>query len=346
MIIIVKFIKDKQKKMVIAFILMTIITTSTIFMCFIRKNVTVVVDGKPIKLITYQNTFGGALKKADINIEIKDKVDKSLNSKIVNNDVITINRAVNLKVFVDNKEFNIKSAEKDIALMLNTEKIVISPTDKVSPSLETKLSTGMDVIITRVKTETIQEKKPIDFKTVIKEDNNTLKSHSEVSQKGVKGEKNITLNVTYENGKEVNREIIKEMVIKEPHNKIIVQGTLNAITISRGESPRTSIKALDANATPGKTFTVKATAYWADSATNVYTASGKKAVRNSNGYSTIAVDPRVIPLGTKLYVEGYGYAIAADTGSSIKGNFIDVFFNTSNEVHNWGVKYLKVKILD
>ena len=72
----------------------------------------------------------------------------------------------------------------------------------------------MNVIITRVKTETIKETKPIDFKTVIKNDNNTLKSQSKVSQNGVKGEKSITLNVTYENGKEVSRKVIKETLIK------------------------------------------------------------------------------------------------------------------------------------
>ena len=312
---------------------MAVIASLAIFMSFPKKNVTVILDGKPIKLVTYEKTFDSALKKANINVAVKDKIDKSLNSKIVNNDIITINRAVNLKVFVDNKELNITSAEKDIALMLSTEKIALSPNDKVSPSVENKLSAGMDVIITRVKTEIIEEKKPIDFKTVIKEDKNALKSQSKVIQEGAKGEKSITINVTYENGKEVARKPIKETIVKEPKNKIVAQGTLIPMTLSRGEAS-------------GKTFTVKASAYWADSASNVYTASGKKAVRNPSGYSTIAVDPRIIPLGTKLYVEGYGYAIAADTGSAIKGNFIDVFFTNRGEVSNWGIRNVKVQIVD
>lgn len=348
MIIIVKFIKYKRSKIVLVFMLVAIIATSAIFMGFIRKDITVFVDGNPIKLVTYKQTFDSALKSANINIAIKDKTDKSLNSKIVNNDIITINSAVNLKVFVDNKELNILSAEKDIALMLSAEKISLSANDMVSPTIETKLTKGMDIIITRVKTETILETKPIDFKTVIKEDKNTLKSKSKILQQGAKGEKTITISVTYENGKEVTRTPIKETIVKEPQNKIIAQGTLSPITISRGRASKTSEDKGNANApvASGKTFTVKATAYWADSSTNVYTSSGKKAVRNPNGYSTIAVDPKIIPLGTKLYVEGYGYAVAADTGSSIKGKFIDVFFNTGKEVSNWGVKYLKVQILD
>jgi 3D (Asp-Asp-Asp) domain-containing protein len=143
--------------------------------------------------------------------------------------------------------------------------------------------------------------------------------------------------LTYENGKEVSREVVKETVVKEPQSKIIVQGTLPIISFSRGDSSKTS----------GKILSVKATAYWAVNGVNsTYTASGKKAVRNPNGYSTIAVDTNVIPMGTKLYVEGYGYAVAADRGSGVVGKFIDVYFNTREEACDWGVKYLKVQILD
>lgn len=328
--------------------LVTLIAALTAFMCIIRKNFTVIIDGKQIKLVTYQKTFDSALRKADINIAVKDKIDKVLNSKITNNDVITINHAINLKVLVDNKVLNISSAEKDIEQMLNSEKIVLSPNDKVYPSIENKLSIGMNVIITRVETETVLESKPIDFKTVIKKDKDTLKSQSEVLQKGIKGEKNITLAVIYENGKEVARKVIKEMIVKQPQNKIISQGTMLPVTLSRGESSKTYTKTLNSQSTStsSKTLNVKATAYWAFNGVNTYTSSGRKAVRDSNGYSTIAVDPNIIPMGTKLYVEGYGYAIAADKGSGVKGKFIDVFFNTREEAIKWGVKYLKVQILD
>lgn len=342
--------KGRRIKFVIGFILVAIITTSTIFVCFIRKNITVVIDGKSTNLVTYQKTFGSALKKSGISIDVKDKINKDLNSEIQNNGVITITRAVNVKVFVDNKEFNVKSAEKDVALMLNAQKIVISPTDKISPSKETKLSSGLGITVTRVNSKTIKQSKPIDFKTVIKKNNSILLSKRTVSQNGVKGVKNITLNVTYEDGKEVTRQVVKETLVKQPKDKIIVQGTMPVVSFSRGST--TSREDKRANVTPissdtsGKTFSVKTTAYSASGGiNNTYTASGRKAVRNPNGYSTVAVDPRVIPLGTKLYIEGYGNAIAADTGSAIKGNFIDLYFNTNGEACSWGVRYLTVHIL-
>lgn len=59
----------------------------------------------------------------------------------------------------------------------------------------------------------------------------------------------------------------------------------------------------------------------------------------------IAVDPRVIPLGTVMWVEGYGYGVAADTGGDIKGNRIDVFLPSRHDANRWGRKEVKVKII-
>ncbi|EMF45954.1 Cell wall-binding protein [Planococcus halocryophilus Or1] len=58
------------------------------------------------------------------------------------------------------------------------------------------------------------------------------------------------------------------------------------------------------------------------------------------------MDPRVIPLGSKVHVEGYGYAVAGDTGSAIKGNKIDVFIPTQSNALRWGRKNVKIKILN
>ncbi len=103
-------------------------------------------------------------------------------------------------------------------------------------------------------------------------------------------------------------------------------------TLSRGESNSTSYS---------KVMVMEATAYAGDG----ITASGNGTNRNPNGYSTIAVDPRVIPLGSRVYVEGYGYAIAHDTGGDIKGNRIDLFMNSEAECNSWGRRSVKVYIL-
>jgi len=75
------------------------------------------------------------------------------------------------------------------------------------------------------------------------------------------------------------------------------------------------------------------------------TASGLQCIRKPQGISTVAVDPNVIPLGTYMYIEGYGYAIAADIGGAIKGNKVDIYYDYEQECNNWGVKNVKVTIL-
>ncbi|MFT8317767.1 MAG: peptidoglycan-binding protein [Sporolactobacillus sp.] len=74
------------------------------------------------------------------------------------------------------------------------------------------------------------------------------------------------------------------------------------------------------------------------------TATGINLIQNPNA-KVVAVDPAVIPLGTKLYVEGYGYAVAADTGGAIKGRKIDLYFNDNSDALQWGRKTVKVKVL-
>ncbi|MBD7984363.1 LysM peptidoglycan-binding domain-containing protein [Sporosarcina sp. Sa2YVA2] len=94
-----------------------------------------------------------------------------------------------------------------------------------------------------------------------------------------------------------------------------------------------------------KEITVNASAYTAYcNGCSGITSTGINLKRNPDA-KVIAVDPTVIPLGTKVYVEGYGYAIAGDIGSAIKGNKIDLFFPTKAEAYKWGRKNVKIKIL-
>ncbi|PFD46256.1 enterotoxin [Bacillus cereus] len=100
----------------------------------------------------------------------------------------------------------------------------------------------------------------------------------------------------------------------------------------------------------GREITVEATAYTANPSENgtyggrVLTAMGHDLTTNPN-MKVIAVDPKVIPLGSKVWVEGYGEAIAGDTGGAIKGNRIDVLVGSDSNADSWGRKSVKVKVI-
>lgn len=114
------------------------------------------------------------------------------------------------------------------------------------------------------------------------------------------------------------------------------------LRIEELNAPTIEIPTISGNiGTSKKTFTMESTAYTGGG----ITAMGLPVVRDPNGLSTIAVDKSVIPLGSKVYVSGYGVAIASDTGGAIKGNIIDVYLNTYEECVQWGRRTVTVDIL-
>lgn len=117
--------------------------------------------------------------------------------------------------------------------------------------------------------------------------------------------------------------------------------------VSNAPSAPAASQAKKASATQvkGKVLTVSATAYTAScTGCSGVTATGIN-LKNNPGMKVISVDPSIIPLGTKVYVEGYGHAIAGDTGGAIKGNKIDVFIPSKDEALKWGRRTVKVTIL-
>ncbi len=96
--------------------------------------------------------------------------------------------------------------------------------------------------------------------------------------------------------------------------------------------------------TRAKVMTMRSTAY-TPSAGRGKAATGRTATGRRAAFGVIAVDPRIIPLNTLVFVEGYGFAIAADTGGAIKGNIVDVCLPTEQECRNWGRRNVRVHIL-
>ena len=325
------------------FVVMLLLTCITVTIFNMKKVISVIVDGRSIQITTLKSNVTQILKTNNIALGAKDQITVSLDSKVKHGDKIYIKKAVDIKVMVDGKELNIKSAENTVEDMLRAENIVLNNEDKITPLKYQSLKSGLQVQITRVNTEILQEIKAIDYVTEFKNSTDLNKGVKKVIQKGQTGEKVITSSVVYENGKEISRSLVSDILKSSPTKEIIALGTVGVYTPSRGGDIRYTQK-----------LRVRATAYTADynstgkSPGDPYfgiTSTGTRAKRDTDGYSTIAVDPRVIPLGTKLWVDGYGYAIAEDVGGAIKGNRIDLYFNSSSQTWDWGARNVDIYIL-
>ena len=202
--------------------------------------------------------------------------------------------------------------------------------DEVSPSLDSQIEDNMRVQIVNVEKKELVQNEPINFETIVEKDESLDKSVSKVKSEGVNGEKEVTYEVVYRDGVETSRNVTSTKTITEPKNEIVIKGTGQVYASRGGESINYKEK-----------LNCVATAYSGDRTT----ATGRSPVRNPGGMSTIAVDPSFIPLGSKVYVEGYGYAIAADTGGAIKGNIIDLFLNSSSECWSWGRRPVTVLVV-
>ena len=151
-------------------------------------------------------------------------------------------------------------------------------------------------------------------------------------QEGVKGVTEETRLVTKINGEERGSIVIGSKILSESRSKIVEVGTKKPENMIHGKKYK-------------KKIVMRGTAY--DPSAGKWTASGTRA-----RVGAVAVDPRVIPLGTKLYIESadgfptYGFAVAEDTGGAIKGNRIDVFYNSRSQALRFGRRNVVVYILE
>jgi 3D (Asp-Asp-Asp) domain-containing protein len=215
-----------------------------------------------------------------------------------------------------------------VATALHTLGLAPGLLDQVAPQPETRLAKGMNIRIVRVTEKTVEEDATIPHPVSARDNPGLSAGIVEVIKAGVDGKEHRTVKETYQDGQLVQRDVIASAITREPVTEQIVQGTGRSVTISRGGIDYRSRRVL----------TVVATAYDPTVGTTTYTGTSVKL-------GIVAVDPRVIPLGSRLYIDGYGYGVAADIGGAIKGNRIDVATWTVGQAKDFGVQHVKVYVV-
>jgi 3D (Asp-Asp-Asp) domain-containing protein len=163
-------------------------------------------------------------------------------------------------------------------------------------------------------------------------------NRSKVLYEGENGIVEKLYKIVFHNDKVVSKELISERVIQKPKKKIIIK-YVGVDSRNRGMASRGGLDRF----THRKCYDMVATSYTPKGRTclRIYKNRGLKV-----GWGTVAVDPRVIPLGTKLFITGYGYAVAVDVGSAIKGYKIDLGFSSYHQCIKYGKRKVKVYVLD
>ncbi|MDB5052376.1 MAG: hypothetical protein JWM44_426 [Bacilli bacterium] len=331
--------------------IITLISSAMIFMFFMLlygtaiKSVSVVLDGKETAIITKQPDLKHLLDEQAISIGEHDRVSTSLNAILKNGEKITIETTSPIQLTADGETKTLYTTGKTVGSALQDLHIALGIEDRISPSPNSELSGNAAIKVVRVKKEQEDVSLPIAFETEQQTDNTLLKGNEKTIQEGMEGKKLVQKQKIYEDGSLVAENIVSELVQTVSVKKIVAIGTKKPVVKLASSSSDGDIVSKNGIQFGYKQIinNVTLTAY-----SNDLESTGKNSNDPQFGitYSgttvtegrTIAVDKNVIPIGWWVYIEGIGFRRAEDTGSAVKGNKIDVYFDSPDYVNKFGLK--------
>ena len=305
--------------------------------------VTIYEDGVEVASFkTFKEEQAELLEEAALTLGADDAIAMTDEKQDIN---IEIFRAFPVSVQANGQTVSVNViAQTTVRETLDKAAVEYDADDRFSAELDAVVTANMDITVVRCETKVVEETESIPFDSETKKTDSLYKGVTKVEQEGEKGEKTLVYSVSYEDGVEVARTLTETVVTKEAKNKGTLVGTKKRAITSTSSYGRKMSKEELAGA---KCITVTATAYSSDCDGGARTCLGKIP-----SYGTVAVDPKVIPLGTKMYIVSpsgnyvYGYCFAGDTGGAIKGNKVDLFMNSSSTCRSFGRRTMLVYILD
>jgi 3D (Asp-Asp-Asp) domain-containing protein len=322
-----KCVSFNKKKLMLVMVLTLAVLVATGF-AWSYKTVNVLVDGSQFSVNTLNNNAEAVLKQAGVVLGSGDEYRLST-QKIINGTTIEVYRAVPITIVYKGQTQAVvtgKPTVREVAESLNLLKDNI----KLEPGPDARVSEGMTVVATTLSEKIVEKEEAALFQVIRRPDPTLEKGVEEVECEGKDGVKSITLKIKFVDDAESGQEIISEKIIEPSIPKVIRIGVRDTVETSRGSMRFRRVDSMEA------------TAYnpWDGGGAGI-TASGIPA-----RYGVVAVDPSIIPLGTRVFIPGYGLALAADTGGDIVGNRIDLCFESYGEAMRFGRRNVKVYILE
>lgn len=296
------------------------------------------------------------LVEEGITLGGEDKVSVSLDQTTTDNLTIVIKRAFPVTITTKDGPITVELAEGTVKDALDKANIYVWQDDKVEPSTSTELTSGMNITYQQVSIKYEEATESIAYKTEKVNNSSMTMGTTKVTQEGQNGTKTVKYKLVYVDGELSNKDVIDTVVTKSAVNKIIAVGTKTVTKTTTASKPsRSSSKTASSSktTTTSSSVSISAAAQAAGvsssevkkvlkAETTAYTHTGSRTATGTwPKIGTVAVNPNQIPYGTKLYIEGYGYATAEDTGGFISSSKvkIDLFMNSEAECIVYGRHY-------
>lgn len=329
-----------------------ILVASSVFST--AKTVYIITDGDQTTVIeSYSDNTSDVLREAGIEVSPSDRVSSTDTGTSME---VRISRSQPVTVKLDGADCSLMTYPNEtVGEVLARLGVELSASDIVSVDTSAQAASGMVISVTRKMVFYQNMTEAVAYTTERKPDYSMSKGTEKVTQAGVDGSRTLTYEVVYLDGQETSRQLVNTEVTGSPVTEIVSYGT--RVTQAGPSDPLASVTAFAAG---GGRLTTKSgsTLDYSKVITctaTAYTTEGKKYKTTSTGtkarYGAIAVDPSVIPYGTRMYIvtkDGkyiYGTAVAEDCGGSIDGNRIDLYFNTYSECIQFGRRSCTVYIL-
>lgn len=338
---------------IVAFVLMMGLTLGAASGIVSAKAVYIIDDGTTRTTVESSSySPSSVVEHAGIEVSSSDKITSESNAD--GTVEITIVRGQDVAIRYLGATLHTQACDETVAELLARMNIPVGETDEVSVDLSNYTEDGMLIEVTQYTYGTAEAVEPITYTTERVANASMTKGKENVKQEGKNGSALVTYSITYKDGVEISREPVSSEVITAPTAEIVEYGTKSA-TISSSDRIASDARNSDGSGvltfksgntlTYSKVISANATAYTAKA--GAHTASGRVV-----SVGCVAVDPKVIPLGSKLYITTpngsivYGMAVAADTGGAIKGNKVDLFYNTYGECVQFGRRTCTVYVLN
>lgn len=325
----------------------SLITAIIILSAILNTKIVQVIDGSGIKTVyTFRQDPVSILKQCGVQLTPGDEYNFS--GLHGNQGVITFYNAFPVRVSADKKTTQILMAKGTVSDALRKANVTLRTEDLINQPLDRQLSSGMSIAVRRVNYKVQSTPKVLDYQVQKQPTTLLRKGTQSVQTEGQNGQATILTKVKYIDGVNTEETKVDERLDFAPVNSVVLVGTAANTPVSKLQPP-TGFTLSD-RGTPdrySRVIDAVATAYTARAGSG--TASGRRA-----GVGYVAVNPQVIPYGSRLYIMSdngsfvYGYAIAADTGEFVSngsGVDVDLYFATMSECCHFGKKHVKIYVL-